>query len=931
MKGGKGIIPFEAAKILAHYGSIDKVNTEDADDELAMKSFQESEDRKTDVLKKEDEETEIGTKEEGNEKDGASKSDETKNESDSSNFDKTKDSEKNLKDPQDDTAKKEEESTKDVEKEERVDNEERSAEVKNEEEDTVDHIAKIKSIHSKSPSLRQMLGLDDDQKLNELSSLQTKVKKFTTSFNIIEDSKHKIPDEGEFSFDIKFNAILTLVILKHETTLQVNESGKISGKSIVEKTIVLCNVHLNPSMNKYYRQIGFIKKDKSFKNLSLSLQVDSLFKSFVEIIKSSVKNALASDSKSGTIPNQRFQVEVAPIDKIVSPPKPVITFDNDVFNGSTQDSQESRKRRRSEFNVNDMSESFRSKRGSMASLLSMASVPNYGQDSRRTSMINFNDIRRGSTINFNDSRRSSMANNNDNRRASAVMFGQENDNRRASVGMFGQHNDNRRASVAAMLGQNMLGNNNQGMNQLMNQGISQGMNPFMNMSQSNHMNNNNNNQFNMSGMNSMNSMNDSNNMYPRSTSFADAIDAVRFAERRQSQTRQSRALALAAAETAKMNEIKAAMRTLKRSSVGMSTGVNSMAAAAEAVRLADMENNLDSLGSKIADSRDNSGNTPSTSDLIRLLDNSRSSMVGGQDSSQVNMDQSQRMDLEAAVQTLRRHSNLGSNAGGTELSGILDSLGRDEGNVSSNRRRSSYGGSALMENVLKALRRQSTSMPRPSEAGGSMAAAAEAVRLAEMDVMSSLKRRRSSGNSMTAAADIVRQADLDAAMNTLRGRRSSAGNNSIAAAAEAVRLAEMENSTRRRSYARRHSSYGGTSAMAAAAEIVRMSEENNNTSSNSNRNYSSRRSFMMSDEMMRETDDLNNVMNSTSAANTSLSGAAGNARLTDTDGNLSSLINSNNNFLSNQNNMDSQHRSRRVSFRLNNSSRDYGMNNGYQV
>lgn len=643
-----------------------------------------------------------------------------------------------------------------------------------------------------------------------------------------------------------------------------------------------------------------------------------------------MKNALGSDSTSGTIPNQRFQVEVAPVDKIVSPPKP------GVMNVSTQDSQASRKRRRSEFNVNDMAESFRSKRGSIASLLPMTSMPNYGQDSTRASMLNFNDSRRGSMNNFNDVRRSSMVN--------------FNDNRRASLGMFGQDHDNRRASVAAMLGQNMIGNNNQGMNQLMNQG----MNPFMNMNQSNNMINNN--QFNTSGMNSMNGMkgmNDSNNMYsdnndrlhPRTNSFADAIDAVRFAERRQSQTRQSRALALAAAENAKMNEIKAAMKTLKRSSVGRSTGVNSMAAAAEAVRLADMENNLDSLGSKIADSRDNKGNTnnfynslknndknqnPSTSDLIRLLDNSRSSMVGGQDSSQVNMDQSQRMDLETAVQTLRRHSNLGSNAGGNELSGFLDSLGRDEGNFSARRRISSYGDSALMENVLKALRRQSSSIPRPSESGGSMAAAAEAVRLAEMDVMSSLRRRSSAGNSMASAADVVRQADLDAAMNTLRRRRSSAGNNSIAAAAEAVRLAEMENSSRRRSFSRRHSSYGGNSAMAAAAEIVRMSEENNNNSTNSNRNYSGRRSFMMSDDMMKESDDLNNVMRSASAVNNSFSGAAAEARLADTDGNLSSLLNSNNNFLLNQNNMDPHHRSRRVSFRLNNSSRDYGLNNGYQ-
>lgn len=237
VKGGKGIIPYEAAKILAHYGSIDKVNTEDADNELAMKSFQESEDRKSGKVKKEDEEPEIIREEEVKEKDGAFGSDETKNKGEASTFDKTLDSERGEKNTRDDSVKKDDKSINNVEKEEGVDNEERTAKVKNDEEETVDHIAKIKSIHGKSPSLRQMLGLDDEQKLNELPSLETKVKKFTTSFDIIEDSEHKIPEEGEFSCGVKFNAILTLVILKHETTLQVNESGMISGESTLEKTL----------------------------------------------------------------------------------------------------------------------------------------------------------------------------------------------------------------------------------------------------------------------------------------------------------------------------------------------------------------------------------------------------------------------------------------------------------------------------------------------------------------------------------------------------------------------------------------------------------------------------------------------------------------------------------------------------------------------
>ena len=43
VKGNKGILPYEAAKILAHYSTIDNLNTEEADNELAMKSFKENE------------------------------------------------------------------------------------------------------------------------------------------------------------------------------------------------------------------------------------------------------------------------------------------------------------------------------------------------------------------------------------------------------------------------------------------------------------------------------------------------------------------------------------------------------------------------------------------------------------------------------------------------------------------------------------------------------------------------------------------------------------------------------------------------------------------------------------------------------------------------------------------------------------------------
>ncbi len=640
---------------------------------------------------------------------------------------------------------------------------------------------------------------------------------------------------------------------------------------------------------------GSIDKDNCFKNLSLKLHIDSLSKSLAEIIKSSVENAVKSNITTSDIPNQRFKVEIAPVDKIIPVPK--------LMDDSTEDAQVSRKRRRSELDANDSSDSARNKKNPMASLLSMASIANSNSP--------------GATL--NGSMSTPMTNINGNMSIATEIVGQNNVARRGS------------GSMGAMFGQNgAQATNIQGLNLLMNVNHlnQQNMNPNqfnMNMN-SNSMNVMNS----MNTMNSMNSMqtlksmssmkssNDNNShstnndrYHHRNNSVSEAMEVARMAERRQNINRQSRVLALAAAETAKMREIKSAMETLRRSSAGRSTEVNSMAAAAEAVRLAETENKLDSLGSKDNSHSNHNRNTgsnnhnsfysslnqsdvqnSSTADLLRLLE-SRSSMVA-QSSSQMNTDQSQRMDLEAAVNTLRRHSNIGGAPGANELSGILGSLGRDEG---AGRRRSSYGGSALMENVLKALRRQSASLPRASEAGGSMAAAAEAVRLAEMDVMNSMRRRSSSSmapcSSMAAAAEIVRQAELDAAMNSLRRRRSSAGSNSIAAAAEAVRLAEE-----------------------------------NNVHSSSNRNYKNRRSFIMSDAMMRDADDLSNAIHSATGVGNSAAAEA--TRLTDVEGNYSSLLHQNNSYLLNQNNMDTNQRARRsVSFRLNNTSGDYNpMNHG---
>jgi len=201
-----------------------------------------------------------------------------------------------------------------------------------------------------------------------------------------------------------------------------------------------------------------------------------------------------------------------------------------------------------------------------------------------------------------------------------------------------------------------------------------------------------------------------------------------------------------------------------------STSAN-MAAAAEQVRQMEMEN---------ATNQNNSMNANSSSS-----------------------DAAQKTDFESAWDSLRK-SNTGSSMSAASEIGRVADQANDDSFFASLRRSSGYGiDNSMIENVLNALRRRSS-------AGNSMTAAAEAVRMAEMDATMNSFRRSSAGNSMAAAAEAVRLAE----MNNLR--RSSAGN-SMAAAAEAVRLTEMNNF--------RRSSAGNS--MAAAAEAVRLAEMNN--------------------------------------------------------------------------------------------------------
>lgn len=107
---------------------------------------------------------------------------------------------------------------------------------------------------------------------------------------------------------------------------------------------------------------------------------------------------------------------------------------------------------------------------------------------------------------------------------------------------------------------------------------------------------------------------------------------------------------------------------------------------------------------------------------------------------------------------------------------------------------------------------------RSSGQSSSVMSAAEAVRLAEFE--NSLRPRNSRQNSpIASAAEAIRLADLDNSLMDLR-KRGSGQSYSMLSAAETVRLAELESlSGRRRS--------SGQSSMIAAAETVRLAELEN--------------------------------------------------------------------------------------------------------
>jgi len=319
-----------------------------------------------------------------------------------------------------------------------------------------------------------------------------------------------------------------------------------------------------------------------------------------------------------------------------------------------------------------------------------------------------------------------------------------------------------------------------------------------------------------------------NDLRNRTDSVGDAIEAIRIAERRQSK---NKALARSAAETARLQELQTAMNTIQRGSIGgRGSFGSSMASAAEAVRLAEMTNQLDSIGTRsYGDTSSNSlplnlygalstlgqdsstlPNSNSTAELIRLLEmNQRKSAS----STGLTAPEAMQLGRRTSLNQPQRQANTPGSSALADLAAILDPYHDNPG--SALRRSSFMKERSTMETVLKALRRRS------SAGGNSMSTAAEAVRMAEMDMAVSSIRQRQSRPSIVVAAEAVKMAELDASRTRRRrASRGSFGNiNSIAAAAEAVRLSEAENMSSGQSYYR--SNFGRNSFTSTDHDMIR--------------------------------------------------------------------------------------------------------------
>lgn len=119
-------------------------------------------------------------------------------------------------------------------------------------ESEVDHVAKIKSIHENSPSLREMLGLEEgtaitgtstgtggsDGKKNEArvdhrKRVDRRIENCFTSFSISGTQKILTgsDESNDLSVPIQFKTLVSVVMLKHKGTIELDSSGTITGMS----------------------------------------------------------------------------------------------------------------------------------------------------------------------------------------------------------------------------------------------------------------------------------------------------------------------------------------------------------------------------------------------------------------------------------------------------------------------------------------------------------------------------------------------------------------------------------------------------------------------------------------------------------------------------------------------------------------------------
>jgi hypothetical protein len=236
-----------------------------------------------------------------------------------------------------------------------------------------------------------------------------------------------------------------------------------------------------------------------------------------------------------------------------------------------------------------------------------------------------------------------------------------------------------------------------------------------------------------------------------------------------------------------------------------------MAVAAEAVRLADAENNLNSLANFYEMNGSHNGNvngtifpSPNPAALGRRPSYSNNSVSHGAQEGRIqNVLGGEGISLHPgyfASTGMDSHMMNQGNRGNGNLNSAQSNFWMENwyGNATAMNPETMYTSNIQAESrrrssLTEAIRLVEMEALRRSSAGMSMAAAAEAVRLSEMNPYMNNQRRQSFAPTAESLLTHSESFDNLAAMM----RRSSGPNGSMASAAHAVSLAELENWSRR--------------------------------------------------------------------------------------------------------------------------------------